>query len=246
MSKLMIYQEWILPFRGRNSSLGPIVNFLYRDRGAYVSDNHLAAAWCWLKQPFTLERHSILHIDAHYDTRGADAGAHLDVQTLRRMDFVCYQSLPHPNDNKVPIFTWDNYLSIYHHLNRGNIEEVVFSTHEIGAPPNFDHKVVDPDRLIDRVDSIEDGRNWIFNLDLDFFASPEGPRFPEGRRSDLYEALAGAMRRSANYALTIALSPECTGSWEASEKLLAECSKHLGLEIALPAPIAKGEKEGNI
>lgn len=231
----MSQQEWISAFQGRNESLGTIVNFLYRDGCVYVSDNHLAAAWCWLRQPFVLKQHSVLHVDAHYDTRGADAGTNMDLGSLVAADFEEYRSLPHPNDGHVPAFTWDNYLSIYQYLNSDNIEQLIFSTHHQGTAPAFAYEEVEPDQLTERINSIGIGESWIINLDLDFFVSQDGPRYPLEDRPGLYQSMMDLKNRSKNCVVTVALSPECTGSWDASEELLAECCTYMGFNLELPA-----------
>ena len=62
--------EWIYPFRGRNESLGTSQNFLWRNDSVFIMDNHRAGAWCWMQGDLARHPHSVLHIDAHFDTRG--------------------------------------------------------------------------------------------------------------------------------------------------------------------------------
>ena len=36
----------------------------------YISDNHLAAAWCWLQECEPNESYNFMHIDRHSDLKG--------------------------------------------------------------------------------------------------------------------------------------------------------------------------------
>ena len=42
-------EEWLVPFKGRNTSGIYEQNFLWRDGAVYVMDNHRAALWCWIQ-----------------------------------------------------------------------------------------------------------------------------------------------------------------------------------------------------
>jgi UPF0489 domain len=64
--------DWIVPFKGRNTSGFFEQNFLWKSGDVYVMDNHRAALWCWLQHIAPEKKHSIFHIDRHYDTLKCD------------------------------------------------------------------------------------------------------------------------------------------------------------------------------
>jgi hypothetical protein len=43
------------------------LNFLYLERGVYVMDNYLAAAWARAREIDTSKKYRIFHIDRHHD-----------------------------------------------------------------------------------------------------------------------------------------------------------------------------------
>ena len=75
----------------------------------------------------------------------------------------------------------------------------------------------------------------LFDL-LDFFVGNNEVRFCKNKRIDLYAAISLAVARSSFCVTTIALSPDCVGSWAGAEELLLECCDALGLQLKLPSP----------
>ncbi len=215
------------------------VNFLWRHRNFYIMDNHLAAVWCWLQHPCSAEPHSVLHIDAHFDTNVATQSmlvASKNLRSLRTLSFAEYQALDFDSvDGQVRVFRWDNYLTIYQELFSSLINEWIFSTHNMGIRPKFEVKNIPPTEFIDFLSQLpEEGNNWILNLDLDFFRSSDGNRFPSEQRRAVFEKIRDLNEKSKSSVVTISLSPECCGSWESAEELCYEACSVFELPFRLP------------
>jgi hypothetical protein len=228
--------EWIVPFQGRNVSLGTQLNFLWRRNNVFIMDNHLAAAWCWIQSSLSQDRHRVLHVDAHFDAAAIDESVVSGLPNLRGAGFQEYRGCAIKGGGaSIPVFRWDNYISIYEQLFGGFVQEWVFSTHGIGSVPAFKTTEVSPSDLVGYLDDAAADKPWILNLDLDYFRSVDGDRFPEDQRQPLIEGFRDLAERASGSILTIALSPECCGSWESAESLLAEVCDGFDLDFALPA-----------
>lgn len=226
--------EWIVPFQGRNTSLGLNQNFLWRQGNIYLMDNHRAAAWCWAQHEISLGPHSIMHLDAHYDAAPIREESAKDLAPLNSLEFEEYSSIMFDDpDIQVPLFTWDNYNSLYQAIHGSNVESWLFSTHKIGSAPTFDFQEVEPSSLISHLTELPDDKEWILNLDLDLFRSQDGDRFPSEQRPELYALLGQIFARSDRQILTVATSPECCGSWEVAEELCSEFCDSLELNFQL-------------
>jgi len=226
--------EWIVPFAGRGCSLGTTQNFLWRSGNLYIMDNHRAAAWCWSRHFHAQHRRSVIHIDAHYDA--ASSYIPSGPLVLEDLSFEEYRNLYDNRDSAVKLFRWDNYLSVYERLYSSLVDEWIFATHKIGAAPTFSVNEIQPDNLLRQLSQIGvAGRNWIINLDLDFFQSSTGERFPQQQRRPLLSAIHSLSLQAARCVITIALSPECCGSWESAENLCAEVVDVFALDFALPS-----------
>jgi hypothetical protein len=166
--------EWLVPFKGRNRSAYFNLNFLWRYKNIYVMDNHRAAFWCWMQHVDPMKRHSIFHIDQHYDTMTSRMEAWLaHVLSNWNISIGEYLSLSveHRDTGKIPLFSWDNYLSIYLELFGRNLSSCNFATHEVGdkpKPPIWEHDLWDVPQNLDYWLNSE-AAPWIMNIDIDYF-----------------------------------------------------------------------------
>lgn len=179
----------------------------------------------------------MLHIDAHFDTNVATqsiAVASDNLRSLRTLSFAEYQALHFDSiDGPIRVFRWDNYLTIYQKLFSSLIYEWIFSTHNMGIPPNFEVKNIPPTELLGFLSQLPaEGKNWILNLDL--FRSSGGDRFPSQQRRAVFEKIRDLNETSKSSVVTIALSPECCGSWESAENLFYEACSVFDLPFRLP------------
>jgi hypothetical protein len=165
----------------------------------------------------------------------------LPMVDLRNLTFQEYPNLcvDDPDLSDVPLFRWDNYLTIYHELHHGLIDEWIFSTHQIGTKPSFSATHIQPDDLLGFLDRQNSSRNWILNLDLDFFRSQYGDRYSQQNRVELMKAIKHVHGSSDKSVVTVALSPECcggwgSGGWDSSEEFCEEFCRIFGLPFSLP------------
>lgn len=165
----------------RCRSFSQNLNFLWKSDAAqiYVMDNHLAAAWCWMKSCSAYDCYNFLHIDQHKDTTtfgSYESYSHLSDPNLSLDD---YTKLVSPNSNgSGPTFRWDNYIHHSNALFPNWFNTCYFATHR---DINIDilqsetmMKVTEsiwPYTMISRIDELmdESKNKWIVNLDLDYF-----------------------------------------------------------------------------
>jgi hypothetical protein len=208
----------------RCRSFSQNLNFLWKSDAAqiYVMDNHLAAAWCWMKSCSAYDCYNFLHIDQHKDTTtfgSYESYSHLSDPNLSLDD---YTKLVSPNSNgSGPTFRWDNYIHHSNALFPNWFNTCYFATHR---DINIDilqsetmMKVTEsiwPYTMISRIDELmdESKNKWIVNLDLDYFFDSDKNRY----NSDDYIRRVSKILLAHSkqiQVLTIALSPECCGGW---------------------------------
>jgi hypothetical protein len=134
--------EWLVNFKGRNPSGAFALNFLWRHGNVYVMDNHRAAMWCWMQHVDPRMPHSLFHIDRHTDmlqSRLEEWLAHMPpTWNLSIDDYLKRKYVLEDSGDTVPVFGWDNYLSIYLALFGGNIASCYFATQHEGDKPNYE------------------------------------------------------------------------------------------------------------
>lgn len=234
--------EWLVPFAGRNQSYACTLNFLWRQESLYIMDNHRAAAWCWLQhKPNDWDspdrQLTVLHIDAHYDTAGA-SGLSVDGQpqtgTLTLGEYLTAHIVD--AGEEICVYRWDNYISLLQHHHPTFVAQWLFATHGIGEKPAFGYTAIDPKQLISRLAEMRaQGELFILNLDLDFFRSKDGDRYPERDRRPLFETIAALRDEGRLLVTTVCLSPECCGSWRSAEQLLQEFLGPMRVTFSLPS-----------
>lgn len=250
---------WLVPFKGRNSSNAYNQNFLWKHDSIYIMDNHRAALWCWLQHFSNNETVHLFHIDQHYDTLTSNitdwvkASPNFRNLTVEEFLMTCYNV---DDDGCVEIVRWDNYLSLFLALFPSCIKDKVFCTHcrennntphcdlpnsdeytEIGItelPCNLNHFLA------------EHSKQWIVNLDIDFFFSsaPKDEVEADGNSKGIVMLSDGYMRNvfqtiKKKYhdgnirVITVALSPECCGGWENAESVCSLFCEVMGLDFKL-------------
>ncbi len=244
--------EWLIPFRGRNDSGATTnQNLLWRNKSIYVMDNHRAAAWCWLQHVDPDRPHSLLHIDQHYDCGSSGIERANCPSDLRHLSIHQYLDLDCAYDSgpweRLPLFRWDNYLSIYLGRHRKSIKQLRMCTHDRGAQPQefIPGAIWDiPQQIDDWIDP--DSGPWILNIDIDYFFwwVPEG--CPGLMVSDEYlTVLFKKVRKKIDdqtiAVTTIALTPQytLTGGWSPAGQLAKFILTSLGLDFELPDGAAK-------
>lgn len=249
--------EYIIEYKGPNASWERDMNILGKEGNIYIMDNHVAALWCWLQEIDTNEKYNVLHIDAHYDTMYSRIDTWLShlPENLRSLDIYDYLSLKFYDRefrDGYEIMRWDNYFPIFHRLFEGNINSYHFFTHNDGTlfeemkDRLSEYSIPGLFNLIDYIfDKATSGDyQWIVNIDLDYF-------FQKIVDTDITlrfiseEAIGFFIDRIKVYlssgrikVMTIAMSPECCGSWENAIDLMKFFADRLGFEIKAFEPFS--------
>ena len=246
--------EWLVPFKGRTNS-GPYnQNFLWRHGSIYVMDNHRAAMWCWLQHVDPGQSHSLFHMDRHYDCQFMQEWLESCPHDLRQFGVNEYLDFDYASNGvgcsqRMPLFTWDNYLSIYLARYGNSINSLVAYVHDDGgqtAPKQHFVRgniwrgyVWDVPGDIDHW--LDSNRGpWIFNLDLDCFfwhhAERPGLMVSDAYLTTCFEKIRKRIEDRTIAVTTIAFTPSrvFTGGWEPSERLAERVLQILGIDFALP------------
>jgi uncharacterized protein UPF0489 len=240
--------EWLVPFKGRNDSGLYNQNFLWRDGSIYVMDNHRAAMWCWLQHVNPEQPHSLLHIDQHYDCALMPEWLENCPDDLRRLSVNEYLDFDYaPNDVGCPermlLFKWDNYLSIYLARYGNSINSLVTYIHDDGYQLAPKQKSIQGNiwSVPGEIRCLDASRGpWIFNLDLDYFfwhdAEQLGLMVSDAYLITCFEKIREKIADQTIAVTTIALSPSdgLTGGWEPVERLAERVCRFLGIDFALP------------
>lgn len=235
---------WLVPFKGRNHSGCYKQNFLWKKDNVYIMDNHRAALWCWLQHLSEVEKVNFFHIDKHTDTLLSRlnewVAACPDVRSISIEDYL---SLVHERviNMDIPLFRWDNYASIFLEKYKNLVGKCIFSTHGDGDEPNYNKVMAidiwDTARIVDYW--LKDSTNkWIVNIDLDYFFYESDVEeyarfFSDNYVSQLFTTVKKYLEAGNLACLTLCLSPEYCGGWDAAKKLCEEAVGYLGLEFSL-------------
>ena len=232
--------EWIMPLFERGKSGASGVNVVWRSGACYVMDNHRVAAWCWQRHVNENEAWGLLHIDRHFDAMpprndllDSSVAALRNGTELSSYLEASFRDAGHD----IEYVRWDNYIPIFHAAHPGLLRECVYATYNIDTPPRLEGTK--------RSDlSAFELPKWIVNVDLDYVTMVTLERSGEEQwMADPYvrrigRGLAQGLRRGWIGVLTVALSPETTGSWRSAERLANVLLKRIR-SIAwpgLPAP----------
>ena len=240
--------SWLVPFAGRNDSGVYKQNFLWKSGNLYVMDNHRAALWCWLQHMGWEQKVSICHIDKHTDVLGSQLDRWLKLLPADLSSIGIDGYLEHsytdgivPN-NPIPLFRWDNYLSIFLAEYSRQIDLCAFATHGEGDRPNFpEAKFMNVDVLPQELDTLfsQPSQPWLINLDLDFFFhQPDGEhykrRYSAAFAKEVFLRIKRLNETGNVRAITVALSPECCGGWANAERAAAQFFRAFDIEWRLP------------
>ena len=233
--------NWLVPFKGRQSSGVWDQNFLWGHKSVYIMDNHRAALWCWLQHLKNGEKYNLFHIDRHYDTLNIQIRElNSPIPDLKEIGIDDYLAIEQKTaSGAFPLIRWDNYLSIFFELYGKQVEEYIFATHEEGNEPKWENWLRDavwdiPDILECRLSRSKN--KWILNIDLDyFFCGSENHKrmLSDEYAQAVFEVVHKKYQDGTIRVLTIAFSPEYCGGWEPAEHLCQKLCAIMGLEFSL-------------
>lgn len=228
----------LIPFTERGFSGSVTDHLLFKVEGApiYVMDNHRLAMWCWFdalkSYSSKKEEFNLLHIDAHPDLspNGLEQ-FEKDQKDIAEFSLDEYRNY-WDQEHNIPLIRWDNYLTFflkrYHSLVKPH--NTFSATHKMGSETSLHHDIL-PHELVKFMDNhlgekiFYNTNRWIVNLDIDYFFSPQPDKlvlFSDEYLEKMAKILKEALASGSVAVLSIALSPECCGSWEKAESLLSK------------------------
>lgn len=223
-------EKFLIPLVKRGESGPSQDNVLWQNENVYVMDNHRLALWCWFQKMEKGKRYNLLHIDAHPDlSESALLSNHSDLWSMSLDD---YRNTWQKEVN-LPLFRWDNYIEIFLKKYPELVGKTVSATHFLGSNKSLSEEIKAYD-LAKFMREVFSGKkyvndlDWIVNLDLDYFFSAASEKlqlFSDEYIQLISEMLHEGLRLGGIKILTIALSPECCGSWEKAEMLLGKISE---------------------
>jgi len=228
----------LIELQCRGESNKDKTNFLYQRDKVFLMDNHRMAAWCWAQCIDKNFKYTIIHIDKHYDTLGTDTdylirriGTDLNLLTLNKYnDLECNLGL-----GPRKVITWDNYIPIFHYYNSDSIIKYLFFTHGIGTIPIFFKNWITEKSITDLIEKspisfCDSANKLIINVDIDFFFVDNSRFLSDKATMKIIDSIMSLVDDPKNI-LTIALSPECCGSWNKSEKFISRYFGKYGIEL---------------
>lgn len=219
--------KFLIPLNSRGDSASAQDNVLVQHGNVYIMDNHRLALWCWFQKLEKNKRYNLLHIDAHPDL--SESALKYFNHDLWSLSLNEYRQV-WQQDINMPLFRWDNYLEIFLKKYSEFVGKTVSATHHLGSAKGLSEEIKAYD-LVKYMNGIFSGEQfindlpWIVNLDLDYFfsAAPEKLElFSESYVESLVNSVRLGLESGMISVLTISLSPECSGSWEKAEAMLAK------------------------
>lgn len=240
---------WIVPFKGRNHSWAHSQNFLWKSNNVYIMDNHRSALWCWFQHFQKDNKVNFIHIDKHTDTLYSQMNTWLEIcPDLWDISIEDYLGIKYEGAfrTQFPLFSWANYASIFMEKYPHLLDTCIFITHgegDLPKPSQFHFRQSDIFALpanfcywLEDKDS-----QWICNVDLDFFfckleedENSLGRLFSDDYFCCLFSSIREQLQRKNILVLTISLSPECCGGWEAAEEICSQACEILEINFKLP------------
>jgi hypothetical protein len=208
-----------IPLKTKGFSGPTSCQLLWQNESIYIMDNHRIALWAWMQQIklHAVEKFNLLHLDAHYDTGPIESIKNIN-ETLSLLDYLALK-----NTQAEALIQWDNYLTAFFDLYSNRISNSVAFTQKIGIPHAFDHEF-ELHELLKQSDKFFDHSDpWIVNIDLDYFYARQfknSPMVHEHYIRDFFKIIKNAYDENKICVLTVALSPECCGSWDNAQLLL--------------------------
>ena len=222
-----------------------ILNFLYRKDKIFIMDNHRGAPWAWLQLCNTDSTYNFFHIDKHYDlldhpirvkNEVIDKG--IDVSQLELTEYLDLQEILN-GGLEAKVFSYDNYIANLLILYPSLFNEKVFATHKDGnINETYINREIDFYHLIDELEgciNINTGNKWIINIDIDYFYLDKESNYFQAFTFEFIWNLFEIIRNGLEniQVVTIALSPECCGSWDNAYRIARNISAYLKLDFQL-------------
>jgi hypothetical protein len=182
----------------------------------------------------------LVHIDRHNDalqSQLAEWLANLPHGIPAKIDE--YLALTYPiSATPVPLFRWDNYLSIFLALQGAHVREMILATHGEGDFPNHTNVTsLDPSALVAQLEEriLTAKLPATINLDLDYFFETNSAGTLVRFLDDAYVDALNKAGRVPVITIALTATDELTGGWGPAEVLAERICSTLGHEFKLPA-----------
>lgn len=212
--------------------------FLWQFGNVFVMDNHMAALWGWLQACDPKKKYNFMHIDRHYDM--LECFKNEDLEPIRHNPKISFEEFSQlkRDDGEFQVFRWDDYIMAGYVLYPDWFHTNIFLTCQEGdIGKSWGHKPIkireenplfmewcieqyigEPSEYLDGFSGNDFKLPWIVNLDLDVFYTSDShiKVFSDDYIMRIAELLQQCFENIA--ALTIAISPDCLGGDEMSDK----------------------------
>lgn len=250
--------EWLIPWRSRGKSGAVSDNFLWRHGRLYVMDNHRLALWCWWQHLEESDHWHFTHVDRHYDALWQQFDPWpVHSQPIHRRDLGAFRSatITCAGDDDCELYRWDTITSALWSLHKESLLEVRFAGADEGDKPQIPraqfYRPWSLPGLLQRVSAPAEHLEYpeILDIDLDYFTYHDldgafGRVYSRAYLRTLATAIRDGLANDRFGVVTIALSPETTGSWALAEDLLRMVLSEVdGMEDFLDGVPARGEAD---
>ena len=210
------------------------LKYLFEHDNAYLMDNHLAAAWCWMNRCDENTEYGFLHLDRHHDLcREGPTPIFNDLKALSIDDYLAstYVLPTGLGPQKYKSFSWNTYITKCFDLCPRWFSSTALIIKQYPEPqirnqtPNFNYNIYSYKESLRAIHNClsDNSRKWIVNIDIDYFFGGKHPDVVGAEVTNRFQN--STIRRFARainqyyqniQVLTIALSPECCGDMEKS------------------------------
>jgi hypothetical protein len=225
----------VLINNGKQKSLGENLNYFAQTDNIYIMDNHLAALWCWDK--LTKDKNiTLVHIDAHYDLGESPPGGSI-YQTLDLTTIPVNKLTDYKHGMGYCHFLWDNYIHVFNDKHPKLINEFISITHRLGNLSELEGVSFDECDIwhLDSTLCWETENQKILNIDIDYFFKQDYETNFELFSDQTVNFFSNWLLKNKDKfdIITIALSPECCGSWENSINMANKILNSLDIKIEI-------------
>jgi hypothetical protein len=230
---------WIehIPLKKKEFSGSENCSFLFQHNNIFVMDNHRLALWCWQYYLNSINqkdnKFNFFHLDAHEDAKvDLSPSCWDEIQNISLQDYMSEKS----DVGNYLKYRWDNYLPVFVHENQPLIRKSVFVTHQVGLL-GFAHQRISSYGLLQEFPKLfVDELQWIINLDLDYFYPKELKEnllFDTQWIKTFFRQIKKQYDQGDIALITVALSPECCGSWENAEQVCSLFSEVFNVKVKI-------------
>lgn len=226
--------DWLIPWTARGRSGAIRDNFLWRRDRLYVMDNHRLALWCWWQHLAESDRWSFLHIDRHYDSlwQKFDPWSK-HTRPEHRSSLHAFRDATFTSSREeINLYRWDTITSALWSLHSDVLADVRFATAGEGDLPLIPGAGLvnawDLPTLLRHLSKPKEEMKvpQIVDVDIDYFTHHDldgtaGQLFSDTYIRGLGNALREGLQSRCFGMVTVALSPDTTGSWELAEHILS-------------------------